>query len=60
LTHFSSNKNESSQRRKGPIPTPLLTTTPNIMNGHSDFESGDETHQTNPTSNGYNNDTFTR
>lgn len=46
------NKTNSSQRRKGPVPTPLLTT-----NGQSDFDSGDETQQIPP---GYNNETFTR
>lgn len=46
------NKTDSSQQRKGPAPTPLLTT-----NGQSDFDSGDETHQNTPA---YNNETFTR
>ncbi|CAF3535966.1 unnamed protein product [Rotaria sp. Silwood1] len=73
-TTVNGNKSESSQKRKGP--TPLLTTTndsnttiqtSNILNGHSDLESGDETNNNNNitttsnhhTLNGYHNDTFT-
>ncbi|CAF3016204.1 unnamed protein product [Rotaria sp. Silwood2] len=72
-TTANGNKSESSQKRKGP--TPLLTTndsnttmpTSNILNGHSDLESGDETNNNNNNTttsnhhalNGYHNDTFT-
>ncbi|CAF3915495.1 unnamed protein product [Rotaria sordida] len=70
-TTVNGNKSESSsQKRNGP--TPLLTTTTNdsntiisasnIVNGHSDLESGDETNNTTSNHhslNGYHNDTFT-
>jgi len=55
-----SNKTDSPQRRKNPNQgTPLLSTTNSAIstNGHSDFESGDETHH--HSLNGYNTETFT-
>ncbi|UJR13836.1 hypothetical protein I4U23_000847 [Adineta vaga] len=63
-TTVNGHKTESSQRRKDPLSSSSTannsnTATSNSMNGHSDFESGDETNHLHTTSNGYNNDTFT-
>ncbi|CAF0786591.1 unnamed protein product [Rotaria sp. Silwood1] len=54
-------KTDSPQRRKNPIQTTSLIPTTNSAistNGHSDLESGDETHH--HSLNGYNSETFTR
>ncbi len=57
---FFSNKTDTPQRRKNANQATSLTSTNNSAistNGHSDFESGDETHH--HSSNGYNTETFT-
>lgn len=76
VLQYFSNKSESLQKRPVPFIPPLLTSgtdsNGNIqltaaINGHSDLESGDETHSittnismTHPIFNGFNNDAFPR
>jgi hypothetical protein len=59
-TNMNGNKTDTPQRRKNANQATSLTSTNNSAistNGHSDFESGDETHH--HSSNGYNTETFT-